>query len=152
MDGNILLELYSRFKTPWCTSFVLYFVLVVVLFGGTGVWLPIMKDGSSGMQSLSMNLLTYSCAIIVPAWISVILSMLDYKNKVSLILFVVSSLIFVVFAVGEAVYNDNLICSVICCVLALFFWVVANYNNTELSDDKFNESIKSKVESLSDKW
>ena len=38
MDENIYSELYHRFKKPWCNSFTLYFLFVVIVLGGTGIW------------------------------------------------------------------------------------------------------------------
>lgn len=152
MDDNILCELYHRIKSPWCWSFSLYFVIVIIIVGGIGIWLPILKEGQICIASLAVNVITYSCALIVPAAVSIILSMRDYKNKVSLILFVIFVLLLFAITVGCSVFAESLFSSIVCLVFSLLFWIIANCNNPELSDSKFNESIKSKSQELSSNW
>lgn len=152
MGDNIYSELLHRFKMPWCNSFAMYFIIVIVLFGSVGVWLPLLKESPFSVESLAINIITYACALIIPAAVSIILSMKDYKNKISLVLFIVAILLAVAFFVGYSVFKGNLCTSIICCILSLLFWVIANCDNEQLSDDKYNKSIKSNSNKLSENW
>ena len=152
MNDNIIYELLHRIKNPWCWSFTLYFIIVIIIFGGIGVWLPIWKEGQIKVASLAINMITYSCALIVPAVVSIMLSMRNYKNKVSLVLFVSLVLLVVAITVGCSVFAESLLAAIVCLVLSLLFWVIANYDNVELNDGKYNESIKAKSQQLSSNW
>lgn len=152
MDDNIICELWHRIKNPWCWSFSLYFLIVIIIFGGIGIWLPVWKERQICIASLAINVITYSCALIVPAVVSIILSMRDYKNKVSLVLFVLFVLLLVAITVGCSVFAESLFAASICLVFSLVFWIIANSENAELSDGKYNESIKSKSQQLSSNW
>lgn len=39
-----------------------------------------------------------------------------------------------------------------CVVLSLLFWILANYDNIELDDKKFNENIKKNVDKYQSNW
>ena len=80
------------------------------------------------------------------------LSMRNYKNKVSLVLFVLLVLLVVAITVGCSVFAESLLAAIVCLVLSLLFWVIANYDNVELNDGKYNESIKAKSQQLSSNW
>ena len=58
MDENIYSELYHRFKKPWCNSFTLYFLFVVIVLGGTGIWLPLFKTEPFSMEEFAINIIT----------------------------------------------------------------------------------------------
>lgn len=141
-----------RLKKPWCTSFTLYFIICVIRFGSVGIWLPICRDSKINESSLIMNIITYSCALIIPACVSIILSMLKFKNKVSLILLAILMLCLISVTVGFSIFKDSFLDAIICLVISLLLWVIANCDNSEMNDDKFNESIKEGTKSVSKDW
>ena len=88
---TIFHELAYKFKKPWTElSFVLYFIIVIVVFGGLGVILFFFQepiDQSNTNLCTSQNLLTYSIALLVPAFVSMLAEYLPKsKKKFSLII------------------------------------------------------------------
>lgn len=152
-DDNIFQEIWKRFKKPWCISFSLYFAIVIIFFGSAGVWLPILRDGGIiDVSSFCMNVITYSCALIVPAFVSICLSVWNFKNKVSLVIFITTMLVVVAITIGYTIFGDSLIDAIICFIISLVLWVIANCENEEMNDNKFNESIKEGTKSVSKDW
>ena len=146
-------EFYERIKHVAIFSFVLYFLVVVILLGGAGVWIPVVQNCKSGMSSLSNNMMTYSCSLMAPSAISLLLSFLKYKHKVSLVLIVFLAALLVFSLVGYSFISSNpLGLAIMCVVLSLLFWILANYDNIELDDKKFNENIKKNVDKYQSNW
>ena len=152
MDENIYSELYHRFKKPWCNSFVLYFLFVVIVLGGTGIWLPLFKTEPFSIEEFAINIIAYSCALIVPAAVNIFITLKDYKNIVSLIIITLVLFALIIFCVGYSVFKDTLWTSIICCVLSLILWVIANSDNEQLRDDSFRQSVKDKSEKIASNW
>ena len=152
MDENIYSELYHRFKKPWCNSFALYLIFVVGVLGGTGIWLPLFKKGPFSIEEFAINIITYSCALIVPAAVNIFVTIKNYKNIVSLVIITLVLVASVIFCVAYSVFNDALWTSIICCVLSLILWVIANSDNEQLLDDSFRQDIKDKSEKLDSNW
>lgn len=152
MDENIFKELCHRLKKPWCYSFTLYFIFVVVVLGGTGIWLPFFKAEPFSMEEFAINIITYSCALIVPAAVNIFVTIKDYRNIVSLVIITLVLVASVIFCVGFSVFKDALWSSIICCILSLILWVIANSDNEQLRDDSFRQSVKDKSEKLASNW
>ena len=153
MQDSIFCELYERIKHVAVFSFVLYFLVVVIVLGGAGVWIPVIQDCNFGMSSLSNNMMTYSCSLMAPSAISLLLSFLKYKHKVSLVLIVFLAALLVFLLVGYSFISANpLGLAIMCVVLSLLFWILANYDNIELDDKKFNENIKKNVDKYQSNW
>ncbi|MCI1741549.1 MAG: hypothetical protein LKI18_04110 [Prevotella sp.] len=152
-DGNIFQELLGRFKEPWCPSFVMYLILIIIGLGGIGIWLPLLKDGYS-LTSLITNIVSYSCALIAPAMLSIILSIISTKHKVSLALVIIGMVVFVSSAVLYTVFRNSIVTAMLCALLAIVAWIIANYDNPELNDTKFNisENIKKNSQKFSKNW
>lgn len=73
MKDNLWRELFNRLTRPWSKSgFGLYFVVVIILFGGIGIWLSIFRGGDDVMSNVSDNMFTYSIALFVPAFVGVL--------------------------------------------------------------------------------
>ena len=49
MQDSIFCEFYERIKHVAVFSFVLYFLVVVIVLGGAGVWIPVIQDCNLGM-------------------------------------------------------------------------------------------------------
>ena len=76
-----------------------------------------------------------------------------YKHKVSLVLIVFLAALLVFLLVGYSFISANpLGLAIMCVVLSLLFWILANYDNIELDDKKFNENIKKNVDKYQSNW
>ena len=139
-SSNIFAELKERIVKPWTISFTLYFILVIVIFGGMGVLVAIKESISKNdWNGFPLTLMTYSLAILVPAGITIILHYFPQaKNKVSLVL--VCLCVLVVTALFASV--NSIICASFFVILAWVFWVIANADNIELNDNAYSEKIK----------
>ena len=158
MDNtSFLKEIWSRFKTPWSvSSFRLYFLFVIVVFGGTGIWISIFQGGSINL--IADNMMTYAIALAVPASISILLWYFPKANhQVSLIVCLISSLILEVvliglflFAQGYDVWRFIIATTVI--VLSWFFWIIANSDNKYLDDNSYSQTIQKELEKHGANW
>lgn len=139
-SSNIFKELKERFLKPWKVSFLLYFVFIIVLFGGMGVIVTLFKAREGrNWDGIPLSIMTYSLALLVPACITLLLQYLPLaKNKVSL---VILSIVILVVTSLMAFYN-SLVMAIICMLLAWFFWIIANSDNEYLDDDAYDRSIK----------
>lgn len=164
MELNIFQEYWGRFKRPWCVSFSLYLIFVVIVFGGLGVlfsiFSPIDNDLSNiiaqnedkslllqnfKIKHIASNMATYAIATLIPAMITIFLSFLETKNKVSLIIISVVILFFSVFLLYNSTTKESfnaLISAILSIVIALIFWVIANHDNEYLNDAAFGEIVE----------
>lgn len=163
MELNIFQEYWERFKKPWCVSFSLYLIFVVVVFGGLGVLFSIFLSIDSDLQNIIMqkedssslllnfkikhiasNMATYAIATLIPAMITIFLSFLETKNKVSQIIISIVIIFFSVFLLYNSTTKDGciaLLAAILSVVIALIFWVIANHDNEYLSDAAFGEIV-----------
>lgn len=154
---TIFHELIYKFKKPWTElSFVLYFTIVIVLFGGLGVILFFFQepiDKSNTYLCTSQNLLTYSIALLVPAFVSMLAQGLPRsKKKLSLIIISVAVLVLEGFMVCWCYFSGALLASIISTLLAWFFWIVVNCDNIYLKDETYDNSIRKGASKLSKNW
>ena len=110
------------------------------------------KKGPFSIEEFAINIITYSCALIVPAAVNIFVTIKNYKNIVSLVIITLVLVASVIFCVAYSVFNDALWTSIICCVLSLILWVIANSDNEQLRDDSFRQDIKDKSEKLASNW
>lgn len=152
-NNKIFKELIDRFKAPWHKmSFVLYFIIVIVVLSGLGYLLPIIFKDGNVMQDITENLMTYSISLLVPAFISVLLKYFPRsKNKVSLIIITVFLLVVEGFIISYS-YNGYIVFSVLSVLIAWFFWVIANSDNVFLDDEAYDENIYKKVNEHGENW
>lgn len=154
---TIFHELLYKFRKPWNElSFVLYFVIVIVLFGGLGVILFFFQkpiDNSNTYLCISQNLLTYSIALLVPAFVSMLAQYLPHsKKKLSLIIISVAVLVVEGFMVCWCYFSGALFASIISTFLAWFFWIVVNCDNIYLKDETYDNSVRKGASKLSENW
>lgn len=127
-------------------SFVLYFIIVIVVFGGLGVILFFFQepiDQSNTNLCTSQNLLTYSIALLVPAFVSMLAEYLPKsKKKFSLIIISVAVLVIEGFMVCWCYFSGALLASIISTLLAWFFWIVVNCDNIYLKDETYDNSVR----------
>lgn len=154
---TIFHELIYKFKKPWKElSFVLYFIIVIVLFGGLGVVLFFFQesiDQSNAYLCTSQNLLTYSIALLVPACVSMLAQDLPRsKKKLSLIIISVAVLVIEGFMVWWCYFSGALLASIISTLLAWFFWVIVNCDNIYLKDETYDNDVRKGASKLSENW
>lgn len=145
MNENLLQELLSRLTKPWRKSgFGLYFVVVVILFGGIGIWLSIFRGGENVLSNVSDNMFTYSIALFVPAFISIVLPpMLNMKHKLSWVVMIFLMLfIEIVLVVWSERMKDCILPAIISTLFSWVFWVIANCENPSLWDKSYDKTIK----------
>ena len=97
------------------------------------------------MRLVADNMMTYSIALSIPACITIILQYFPkVKNKVSLIVSILSLLLIDVAVIGFFLFFNSwkFIIAVISIVLAWFFWVIANSDNKYLDDKSYNQTIE----------
>lgn len=150
-------EIWTRFCTPWSlSSFRLYFFLVIVLFGGTGIWISIFQGGS--ITPVADNMMTYAITLAVPACISIILGYLPQaEHQVSLTIWVISLLIIEVVLIGLFLSAHKhiiwrLIIAILGIILSWFFWIIANSDNKYLDDNSYIQTIKKGTEKHGEGW
>ncbi|OAV73662.1 hypothetical protein Barb6_00040 [Bacteroidales bacterium Barb6] len=165
MEQNIFQEFQYRLRKPWCWSFSLYFIFVIIILGGLGVIFSFITFIDIGIQDIitkeqylcfrddlkiihiSSNAATYAIATLAPAIISIILSLFqdDIKNKVSFAIILLVALLLSGFLLYHTITSNgisSLITAAISIIIALFFWIIANYENEYLNDAAFDKKIK----------
>ena len=145
---NILKELYSRFIKPWCFSFGWHFISMIILTGGAGVIMSIVNYYVRGTDSWNIleNIISYSLALVIPSAASILQTFNKTTKKVSLIEFTISIFIVIPIILSILSYFFSLyFLPLICMLLSWIAWVIANYENTDLNDDSFEEKIKKEI-------
>lgn len=155
------MEWWEQFLSPWKKSgFALYFVIFVIVLGCVGIYLSIYRtivEDSYSSWNIFENILTYSIALTMPASVNLILnSFYRTDKKVSLTICTIA--LFVILPLVLSVFSFLLqnvmgvILSIICFLISLIVWVLANYDNSNLSDASYEKNIKSNVENNSKGW
>lgn len=158
LEINFFQESWQRFKSPWCGSFVAYFIFVIIIFSAAGVFAAMLDDGISGIDkglSIASNLSTYFIAIIIPSIINIILSFWTMKNKVSFVIYLVVGLVvsFILLWLSNSLSNYYVfIPALLGVLLSWFLWVIANFDNELLNDASYNESIERNVKKNQANW
>lgn len=156
---SIFRELLDRFKSPWHKkSFILYFILVILLLSGLGWIFQLFfhfHEKNLG-QSVIENLMTYSISILAPAFISILLKYFHESSyKVSLIIITVFLLVtegFIISFSYDGISLGSVIGVTISVLVALFLWVIANADNVLLDDEAYDENIYKKVNEHGENW
>ena len=150
-ESNIYNELKDRFLKPWgILSFKLYFFIIIILFGGMGVIVSIYRAFMEGnWDGIPLNWMTYSLALLVPACIAILLQYLpSAKNKVSLVILSIAVLV----GTSLMAFTEKIIVAIICMLLAWFFWIIANSDNTYLDDNAYDKGIKQDLDGHGKNW
>lgn len=145
MEDNLIRELLQRLVKPWSKSgFGIYFVVVIILFGGIGIWLSIYRGGENVLSNVSDNMFTYSIALFVPAFINIVLPpMLNFKHKLSWVVMIFLMLfIEIVLVIWSERMKDYILPAIISTLLSWAFWVIANCDNESLVDNSYDKTIK----------
>lgn len=156
-DISFFKELWERLKYPWkITSFVLYFIFVIIVFGGVGIWLSFFQKSSILLYHVADNMMTYSIALSIPACITIILQYFPKaENQVSLIISIISLLlievgVIVLFATINSDWKFYI--AALGIVLSWIFWTIANSDNKYLDDKSYRQTIKDDLEKHGKDW
>lgn len=155
---SIFSEWLEQFLSPWKhLSFVGFFFGFVILIGCVGIYPPIYRsfmEENYSSWSIIENVLTYSIALIMPACVTLILNSFSRtEQKVSLIVYTILLFIVLPLALCLVSYlSHNAIPAIICFVLSLIVWILANHDNSGLLDASYEKNIKENVENNSKNW
>ena len=113
--SEIFKDLYIKSIEP-CKepSFVLYFIFMVVVFGGIGVLLSLWQYiNGEPLMYVSQNMMTYAVALSVPAALTIFLHIIPHSDyKVSHIIITFSLLILQIIAVCFSFWDGHLITTI----------------------------------------
>ena len=155
---NIFSEWFDQFLSPWKhLSFVGFFIGFVIIIGCVGIYSPIyhtIVDENYSSWNIVENILTYSIALIMPACVTLILNSFSRTDqKVSLIVYTILLFVLLPLVLCFVSYlSHNAIPAIICFVLSLIAWVLANHDNSGLLDASYEKNIKTNVENNSKGW
>lgn len=152
---SLIAELWDRLSKPWKESgFTLYFFVVIIAFGGIGIWLSIYRGGDNVMANVSDNLFTYSIALLVPAFVNIVAPLVaTYTHKLSWFLLILLTLfIEIVLVLWSENAKGLLIPSLMSTFIALGYWVIANSDNPGLRDKSFDQGIKGDINKHGNNW
>jgi hypothetical protein len=124
-------------------TFILYFVLAIVLFASIGVSLPYcfetLKDGKHSIQDLNQNIVTYFIAIFVSASLDYLLKLSDdkgaHRKPVILTVCIVNALIFwmtayILYENSKGNIKEVSGLAIFGVLASYIMWMVANYKNS----------------------
>lgn len=147
MEKNVFQEALEYFLLPWKqTAFWLYFIGIVIGFGGIGIWLCIYECAVSkedDMYKVSQNLGLYFIAIIAASIVDLNLST-SFKNLASLNILTVIILGFtvVLFLLSYYIRSEyGIIPAMVGVFISLLVWTLANAENEKLNDSKFYDKM-----------
>ena len=129
-------ELIRRTKQPWKhVSLVLYVLVAIVVFGGLGIWVEIVKIGTAdefrGTSELFAAMATFYPALVGASALQMIFLSLDSANKImgafaiaAWVLSIVMGLLVAVFYSGSPTTCITLV--VVMGIAAVWLWMIAH--------------------------
>lgn len=158
-------EIRDAFTEPWSDfSFVLYFLTMIVGFGGIGIYLSIyqyvnISVDASNIQDLykdaiAQNMMTYSVAILIPAALSIFLHVIIPRSKhiISHSIITLSLSILNIILICFTFFDGNMLVAIPSTILSWAFWVIANSKNKSLKDNEYYSEIKNSADKHGEKW
>lgn len=153
--SEILKDLYLKSIEP-CKepSFVLYFIFMVVIFGGIGVFLSLGQYiNGEPLKCVSQNLMTYAVALSVPASLTIFLHIIPHSEyKVSHTIIILSILLLQIIVVCFSFWDGHFITAIISTVISWWYWILANSCNASLGDKSYHSQIKKDLQNHGTKW
>jgi len=128
-------------------NLLLYFILVVIVFGASGVWMPVLLNKlvnrPNQIEDIYQNMSTYFITIIAAGCIDLILTSINNKavnNKTGLVLFILIVLFGSLFLIGLDFYfilNGKIesaeLSIIIGTSIAFLLWWISNLNNDKIN-------------------
>lgn len=142
----------NRIVTPIChPEFIIYFILIIIGFGGIGIWFCIYDEYSKNIfnhLNVMSNMLSFSVAIVAAG--SIELMFVDNKILKSPLLLISVGIIILSSLCYLMLINHNdplyYLFVIPLAFFSLFIWWIANAENSNLTKDYFieqsNESKK----------
>lgn len=166
---SVIKEFWGAFIKPWKEpSFTLYFIFMVVGFGGIGIFLSIYQHWYYNQQinecsnavdkitesAIAQSIMTYAIAILVPAALSIFLHLIipKAKYKISHSIITITTLLVVILLVCFTFIKGSMYIAGIATIIAWIFWIVANSENDSLKDGSYNSMIKKEVKKHGQGW
>ena len=153
--SEILKDLYLKSIEP-CKepSFILYFIFMVVIFGGIGVFLSLWQYiNGEPLKYVSQNMMTYAVALSVPAAFTIFLHVIPHSDyKVSHGIITLSILILQVITVCFSFWDGHFIIAIISTIISWWYWILANSCNGSLGDKSYHSQIKKDLQNHGTKW
>lgn len=158
MHKPFIQEIIERFKLPWdFFAFKSYFLLVIIGFGGLGVFIKIYelcKASSGNGYVIAQDMSTYAIAIIAASSVDLNLS-LNINSKPSLTIMSIS-LIGVAILLMVLCFNIDsywaLLPAIGVVLIALLVWILANADNENLSDSTYYDKMRGKDQGHGKNW
>ncbi|MBY0425658.1 MAG: hypothetical protein K2Q22_08490 [Cytophagales bacterium] len=147
MNKNFIDEIVERFKKPWNSAFLGYFILIIIIFGGFGILFALYDVLNNEVDDgvlVAQNIATYFMAILASSIIDLNLSW-SILNRVSTLLY--SFLFFIVglllMWLTYKIQSDiAFIPAIIGCIISWIVWILANADNEKLNDENFYKAMK----------
>lgn len=157
-NENFFKKLCTKFKLPWkCTAFILYFIFIIVLFGGVSIIATIYEEfckESFNFSTLSRSIATTASAIVAASLVELNLSY-NIKFMPSLTIITIS-IVGVSFALFLWVFNISsgwsLLPAILSYAICLFVWIIANSENEKLCDETYYKRMLKDSRELSKNW
>lgn len=139
-------ELVKRTKSPTRhVSFVIYFLVAVVIFGGMGIWtelrsyfvfVPTEKTPCATLESVRTAIITFFPALAGSAGMQLIWAENKDRSLRAFAFFIVTILGLVIFLTAPASVSDPIAITAgtAASAVALWTWWIANANQKELLD------------------
>lgn len=131
------------------SAFTGYFILIVIIFAGLGVFVSIWSAINSHENEdfrIAQNLATYFMAILASSIVDLNISW-EIENRVSFLIYSILLFVVAVFILGLTYYipsNYAFIPAIFGCLLAWVIWVLANAYNERLNDQNFYNIMRGK--------
>lgn len=155
---SILSELWSKFKNPWQhDSFIIYFILFVLIFGGLDIYYSIWEQSNSKWTQpweIARNMAAYGLTMIGASAVELVLSP-DFQNKKSLtfLTLFISFLAGILFHITYFWQNNySLILAGINVFIGIIFWIISNSDNSNLREEPFLQDMKEETSLHGKTW
>ncbi|WP_215222605.1 hypothetical protein [Echinicola shivajiensis] len=153
-EETFLEELHNRIKAPLQPNFNWafwgYFIGIVVLFGGLGVWFSIYESTLSNENDsylVSRNLATFFISIWAASFIE-INSLHHIQNKLSIFIYttilfgIIFFLLFLSFQISS---GKSFFFSIPGIILSLFVWYLAYADSDKFNEQSYNAKLRNEV-------
>lgn len=142
--------LAERTSLPWRhPTFVLYFVVAVILVGGAGLWLELYKlsfataESSTSLEALRTAIITFFTALAGSSSMQVILEENDDRAMRAMAICVLTVLSALALIIAPASVSDctAVKLGLVGCGLALWTWWIANAKQPGLQDERADAAV-----------
>lgn len=157
MDKNFIQELVDRLFRKRSTAFYGYFILVVLMFAGFGIffaWYDAFHSEPHQNEKIAQNIATYFMAILATSIIDLNISW-NLQNRLS---FFIYSILFFVLGIGLLLLTYmvggcwSFFWSGLGAIVSWVVWIIANADNEKLSDENFYNQMRGKSEGHGSNW